>query len=57
MIAWTQDRHNYDPGGVPSYRPTLQVGRSRRGRELAILADAYDRVQAARGDRRRAYRG
>jgi hypothetical protein len=34
------------------YRPTLYVFR----REVKIIADAYDRFQAARGDSRRASR-
>lgn len=44
----------YDPGGVKSYRPSLYVvGRA----EVLALADAYDAVQIARGDTRRAFRG
>lgn len=43
-----------DPGGVKSYRPSLRgSGNGRADRER--LADAYDRVQEARGDDRRAF--
>jgi hypothetical protein len=45
-----------DPGGLPTYRPTLYVGPSRLGKQNAKLADLYDEVQAARGDARRAHR-
>ena len=46
-----------DPGGVPSYRPTLDVTDRRLGKQNAKLADAYDDVQRALGSARRAYRG
>jgi len=43
----------FDPGGVSTYRPSIYPDSPAHVR----LADAYDRVQAARGDSRRAYRG
>lgn len=44
----------YDPGGISSYRPSIYIDRNP---EKKLLADAYDSVQAARGDKRRCYRG
>lgn len=41
----------YDPGGIVTYRPSLDVRRP----ELAELAAAYDKVQEARGDARRVF--
>lgn len=40
------------------YRPSLRcgVGISRFENELTIIADAYDKCQADRGDSRRAFR-
>lgn len=47
-----------DPDGSPTYRPSLYgLRNTQAARELAELADAYDAMQAARGDSRRAYRG
>lgn len=44
----------FDPGGVKSYRPSLYIdGRA----ELLALANAYDAIQVARNDTRRAFRG
>jgi hypothetical protein len=44
-----------NPGGSPTYRPSIYD--TRTNHEKRALADAYDRVQTARGDARRAWRG
>ncbi len=62
LTAWPSFDDMLDAGG--GYRPTLHTrpcNRShdeiRRAALTEVLADAYDAAQAARGDRRRAYRG
>lgn len=42
-----------DTGGAPWYRPSIETCNRPHG---VRLADAYDRVQALRGDPRRAFR-